>query len=401
MKLKSLLIGSAAALVSTGAAAQAADPVVEAEMEPVEYVRVCDAYGAGFFYIPGSETCLRFEGIVRYQIGVDQDVVNGPNDDDSEGGWDKTYRFRLNIDARSETEWGTLRGFGRIQIDGADAGDEPASFGTDQVVIQLGGFHLGYTESAFVSPWEGLGVAKFGVLHTDGGGSYAYQVRRQIGYTWVGANGWSATIALEDDDGDSIPTGPEPTGRERINLVNVDDTTEFLGQVLPAPRDAIKDDNYIPDVTGVIGFSQAWGGIWAKGGYDEDDDAGTVMAGVQVNVPNVPNSSFKAGIFYATDPNAYAPHAPGMPAGTNVDTEWSVAASYKHEFTPAFSGVLGGQYFEDFAGENSYLIQGAVVWVPIPDQFEVRLESTYADNDANAFEEDGIWTGFLRFERFF
>lgn len=25
---------------------------------PVEYVRVCDAYGTGFFYIPGTETCI-------------------------------------------------------------------------------------------------------------------------------------------------------------------------------------------------------------------------------------------------------------------------------------------------------------------------------------------------------
>ena len=129
--------------------------MMEAEPEPVEYVRVCDAYGAGFFYIPGSETCLRFDGDARYQIGVNEDQFS------------KGHRFRLNVDARSETEWGMLRGFGRLQVDGGDA---PAAFTTDQVVIQLGGFYVGYTESAFVSPWEGLGVARFGVLHTDGGG---------------------------------------------------------------------------------------------------------------------------------------------------------------------------------------------------------------------------------------
>jgi hypothetical protein len=51
MNIKSLLLGSAAALVAvTGA--RAADAVVVAEPEPVEYVRVCDAFGAGFFYIP-------------------------------------------------------------------------------------------------------------------------------------------------------------------------------------------------------------------------------------------------------------------------------------------------------------------------------------------------------------
>ena len=25
----------------------------------MEYVRVCDTYGTGFYYIPGTETCLR------------------------------------------------------------------------------------------------------------------------------------------------------------------------------------------------------------------------------------------------------------------------------------------------------------------------------------------------------
>ncbi len=50
MNIKSLILGSAAALVGVSGA-QAADAII-AEPEPVEYVRVCDAYGAGFFYIP-------------------------------------------------------------------------------------------------------------------------------------------------------------------------------------------------------------------------------------------------------------------------------------------------------------------------------------------------------------
>ncbi|MGO4832748.1 porin, partial [Rhizobiaceae sp. 2RAB30] len=49
MNLKSLLLGSAAALVAVSGA-QAADAVVVAEPEPVEYVRVCDTFGTGFFY---------------------------------------------------------------------------------------------------------------------------------------------------------------------------------------------------------------------------------------------------------------------------------------------------------------------------------------------------------------
>ena len=53
---KSLILGSAAALLAAGGA-QAADLPIKAK--PVEYVRVCSLYGAGFFYIPGTDTCTR------------------------------------------------------------------------------------------------------------------------------------------------------------------------------------------------------------------------------------------------------------------------------------------------------------------------------------------------------
>jgi hypothetical protein len=67
MNIKSLLLGSAAALAVVSGA-QAADAIVAAEPEPVEYVRVCDAYGTGYFYIPGTETCLKIEGYIRFQV---------------------------------------------------------------------------------------------------------------------------------------------------------------------------------------------------------------------------------------------------------------------------------------------------------------------------------------------
>ncbi|RUY50657.1 porin, partial [Mesorhizobium sp. M7A.F.Ca.CA.001.06.1.1] len=53
MNIKSLLLGSAAALIAVSGA-RAADAVVVAEPEPAEYVKICDVYGAGYFYIPGT-----------------------------------------------------------------------------------------------------------------------------------------------------------------------------------------------------------------------------------------------------------------------------------------------------------------------------------------------------------
>ena len=64
MKLvKSLLLGSAAAFAAA-AGAQAAD-LPSKKAAPVAYVQICDAYGAGFWYIPGTDICLKVGGIAQ------------------------------------------------------------------------------------------------------------------------------------------------------------------------------------------------------------------------------------------------------------------------------------------------------------------------------------------------
>ena len=62
MNMKTLLGTAAGLMVATGA--YAADLPGEAAPVAVDYVKVCDAYGAGFFYIPGTETCLDISGRV-------------------------------------------------------------------------------------------------------------------------------------------------------------------------------------------------------------------------------------------------------------------------------------------------------------------------------------------------
>jgi Porin subfamily len=60
--VRNLVLGSAASLMTLGGA-QAADLPVKAKA--VEYVRICSLYGAGFFYIPGTDTCIKFGGYLR------------------------------------------------------------------------------------------------------------------------------------------------------------------------------------------------------------------------------------------------------------------------------------------------------------------------------------------------
>ena len=74
--VKSLLLGTAAGLVAI-AGAQAADLPVKAK--PVQYVKICSLYGAGFYYIPGTDTCLKIGGWVRlYTLyGANGNSTNG------------------------------------------------------------------------------------------------------------------------------------------------------------------------------------------------------------------------------------------------------------------------------------------------------------------------------------
>src|SRR5919112_6274634 len=109
MKLiKSLLLGSVAGLAAV-AGAQAADlPVAKAAA--VEYVRVCSAYGEGFFYIPGTETCLRIGGRVRADYLFGEPVTR------SEDAIGFRARGRIHADARTETPYGALRALVRFEI---------------------------------------------------------------------------------------------------------------------------------------------------------------------------------------------------------------------------------------------------------------------------------------------
>ena len=56
--------------------AQAADLPVKAKA--VEYVRICSLYGAGFFYIPGTDTCIKLGGYLRVDTTFNGGVYGQP-----------------------------------------------------------------------------------------------------------------------------------------------------------------------------------------------------------------------------------------------------------------------------------------------------------------------------------
>lgn len=262
MNIKSLLLGSAAALVAVSGA-QAADVIVAPEPEAVEYVRVCDAYGAGYFYIPGTETCLRIHGYVRYDATGGDDVYarGGKYSYDAEDGyalkagagkdrdtWSKTARFALKLSTASETELGTLKTYTEMRFQWED-GEDSGSTGTLRFgYIQLGGLRVGLDESAFVTFPGYLG----GVINDDVILAGGYRTGL-ISYTFTGGNGFSAILSLEQG-----------------NKVDVD----YNGVI----------DDYMPHVVGGLKYAGGWGSITGVAAYDARNEewAGKVRADVNV-----------------------------------------------------------------------------------------------------------------------
>ncbi|TDH35839.1 porin [Pseudohoeflea suaedae] len=256
MNIKSLLLGSAAALVAVSGA-RAADAIIVAEPEPVEYVRVCDAFGTGYFYIPGTETCLRIHGYVRF------DVFGGDLFENISSTEDGTYgvnsRLSLRTSTASETELGTLRTYTETRFNYGDSDATSNGFVTDGGVelgeggyyndtsvslnfawIQLGGLRVGKDESFFIT-WTGYAGA---VINDTPLGGYGPFDTNLISYTYNGG-AFRAGIAVEQGDDDYILDG------ERVGW-GIDD--------------------YVPHV--VVGLGTTFGmvDLSAVAAYDSRDD---------------------------------------------------------------------------------------------------------------------------------
>jgi len=107
MKLTSLLLSSAALLVA-GSAFAADLPAKKAA--PAAAVVACPAFGAGFFQLPGSDTCIQLSGYVNYVASYNtQETSSTIAARYAQGG-----NYRLNLDARSNTEIGVVRGYSRL-----------------------------------------------------------------------------------------------------------------------------------------------------------------------------------------------------------------------------------------------------------------------------------------------
>ncbi|WP_375630349.1 MULTISPECIES: porin [unclassified Bartonella] len=271
MNIKSLFLSSTAAFLAISGA-HAASTVI-AEPEPVEYIRVCDAYGKGYFYIPGTETCMRLSGNVR------TDFIGGDNIDattetelrDKRKTYGASSRLTLVFQAASETEMGTLRSYARIYSNWGDGRDNAAAK-LAAAYIELGGFRVGLDDTIFNSWTGGYG----NVLNDDSIAPAGTTRTNFISYTFSGDSGFSAIIGAElGNNADSLPGITGYYIDKDDKLVSITEGT--------LPSKAIK--NYTPNVVLGIKFMQKWGGFSAVAAYDTyyKKWAGKVRADFNVN----------------------------------------------------------------------------------------------------------------------
>jgi Porin subfamily len=328
MKLvKSLLLGSAAGLAAI-AGAQAADlPVRKAE--PVEYVRVCSAYGASFFYIPGTDTCLRVGGRVRAEYRY---LEPFDRSDDAIG---FRARGRLNIDARTPTAYGTLRAYIRYEIT-RDTGsynfpvNGVAATNADvaQAFVQFGGLTAGRITSFFAN--ADIATQHFGTLRFDDTPDLP-----ALAYTFSFGGGFSASVALEDNisrRNTGLPVGLLGTTFGLPTNVIVPPFNFPFASYVPAGDTA-------PDFVANVKYVGTWGNAMLAGAVHQIRDLGVPAAFSTVTglpIPGTPRLFNDAEYGWAISPSVQF-NLPFFAAG---DYFW-VVGTYS-QGAPNYAGFAGG-----------------------------------------------------------
>jgi len=387
MNIKSLLLGSAAALVAVSGA-RAADAVTVAEPEPAEYVKICDVYGAGYFYIPGTETCLRIGGYVRYEAALgDVGSFDGSKAFDVQSGkeqsnWHKNTRFTLKTWTGQETELGTLKTYTETRFNFGNHNDYGTrTNGAYNVAhnkdvslnfawIQLGGLRVGKDESAF-NTFSGYA----GNVINDTIVPYGDFDTNVVQYYFDAGNGFSAVVSLE-----------EGAGRK--------------GTI----------DSYVPHIVGGVKWTQGWGAISGVVAYDSNYEEVAGKVRLDVTVSDALSLFVMGG--YGSDDNLNDP-ANFVPAhGRGFYKQWGgnwafwTGGTYKFNEKTSFNLQVSGDQ------EKNYGVSANVAYTAVPG-FTITAEVDYDHyghfNDPASFTNVN-WTnadkknsvgGVLRFQRDF
>ncbi|WP_375640516.1 MULTISPECIES: porin [unclassified Bartonella] len=398
MNIKSLFLSSTAAFLAISGA-HAASTVI-AEPEPVEYIRVCDAYGKGYFYIPGTETCMRLSGNVR------TDFIGGDNIDattetelrDKRKTYGASSRLTLVFQAASETEMGTLRSYARIYSSWGD-GNDKAGARLAAAYIELGGFRVGLDDTIFNSWTGGYG----NVLNDDSIAPAGTTRTNFISYTFNGDSGFSAIIGAElGNNADALP------GTAGYYIDKDDKLVSITNDTLPSK--AIK--NYTPNVVLGIKFMQKWGGFSAVAAYDTyyKKWAGKVRADFNVNDRfNLwVMAGYKNGLDYYTVNTKNELSRQSTTIYANWGGKWAAWAGATYKLTPKAN--LNAQV--SYSAVKTFATSVNITYTLVPG-FVITPELTYVswnddrvvtdknNDEKHLFNKKSAFQGMIRLQRSF
>ncbi len=393
MTIKTLILGAAAGTLAV-AGAQAADlPVAP---EPVDYVRVCDAYGSGFFYIPGTETCLRIKGGMRVEFRFRDFADDGNANWGNRDGNATTTRARayVRFDSRTNTEYGLLRTYVDLWFTGDSGNGTTPAVSLWNGFIQFGGFTFGRAESFFDfytgDAWGSLLQQGFSDHRTN-----------LFAYTYGFGNGVSATLSVED-------------------ATFVRNGTQYGG-------------HKAPDLVANVRVDQGWGSAQLMGALHQVYGKGSTVgapiadsatgwaigAGVTFNAPMLAagdSISFQGAYTngatrYVHEDAALADFVGLTTTSLETTTGWGIGGGFTHHWTPMLSSALTATYssFENDRGAladveaDQWGIQGNLIWSPVKGFFmgvELEYENREVTTGGVSVEDDDL-VGIFRVQRTF
>ncbi len=409
-----------AAMLAGLGVAQAADLPVKAA--GVNYVKQCTAEGPGFYYIPGTDTCLKVGGYL-YAEGYYNTYSNYPLSND------KTYSIStggLILDARTATDYGTLRSFmeARFRWRTADpwsAGPNQAEVDLRQAFIQFGGFTFGHLESFFSY------YANANVLGTDPATIGDDTKINLIAYTAQFANGFSATLSLED------------AGFRAAGVSSFDPS-------LPDTLDNYQAGTQVPEIVANLRNDGKWGTLQLSGALHQvrsldlfntlnatDTWGYALQAGVMFNLPALAEGdTLYLQTAYTNGATSYlglinpsgafaAPDAFVTGSGLSLVSGWNVTAQYLHNWSSTWNSAFFGGYAEwnmsNAVAQTTYGATGGrnanvganLVWTPVANliigvqyDFTRYAASNYVQTDYGLPTQSvNAHRGLLYFERDF
>jgi len=275
--VKSLLLGSAAGLAAV-TAGQAADLPVKAK--PVEYVKICSLYGAGFYYMPGTDLCIKVGGWIRFEAneGGAGNFTWGPFNGNALNRTTSNLDFRargyLTADVRNQTEYGTIRGYISVGISSNDTGltggaNAPATeFSSNRAFVQFAGLTAGLSQSFYdfyaVPAMQFRGYTPASDTGDPGWVTAAYTA--QLG------GGFSATIAAEERRTEQVIDASGLAGVNNGVIAPGSFTTAgtaISGGAGLLPGNGAYGGFQAPDIVGNLRIDQAWGGAQIMGALHE------------------------------------------------------------------------------------------------------------------------------------